>query len=61
MEFTPNPTEHRRLIIDRVPTNPNPVRGLHVQTAQERLNEVRQMITIWRGRQIQRQQQGAGG
>jgi hypothetical protein len=61
MDFTPIPPSPNRTVIQRVPVNPNPTPLLITQTPQQRIEDVRQMITIWRGRQIQYQQQGAGG
>ena len=60
MDFSSVPPA-RQLHVHRVAPNPNPVGGLRVQTPQERMRDVQQAIIIWRGRQIQHQQSGAGG
>ncbi len=61
MEFTPIPTENRRLIIDRVPANPNPVRRLQHQTPQERMRDIGEVLVRWRGREVTHNPQASGG
>lgn len=58
MEFSSVSQDPRRVVIHRATVTPNSVAGLQLQTPQERKNDIQEVIVLWRGRQIQHQQQG---